>query len=129
MTGLISLVLSAIIGLRALTHHGHKSPTYEIVSKPIYTRSSSHSIAHEDHHGGGYGHSSYVVKNYNQIIVGIATRKSDIIMKPSAHREILCEEKYEISKDRAVRQKKRKRRKIKKEEDGSKGKVEEEDKL
>nr|CAI5869997.1 unnamed protein product [Callosobruchus analis] len=59
MTGLISLVLSAIIGLKALTHHGHKSTTYEIVSKPIYTHSSSHSIAHEDHHGGGYGHSSY----------------------------------------------------------------------
>ncbi|KAJ8910705.1 hypothetical protein NQ315_002032 [Exocentrus adspersus] len=57
MTGLISLLLSGIIGLKALTHHGHKSTTYEIVSKPIYTHSNTHSVAHEDHHG--YGHSAY----------------------------------------------------------------------
>ncbi|KAL1494639.1 hypothetical protein ABEB36_010208 [Hypothenemus hampei] len=57
MTGLISLLLSAIIGLKALTHHGHKSTTYEIVSKPIYTSSHTHSEAHE--HAGPYGHSSY----------------------------------------------------------------------
>ncbi|XP_018575221.1 uncharacterized protein LOC108914015 [Anoplophora glabripennis] len=57
MTGLISLLLSAIIGLKALTH-GHKSTTYEIVSKPIYSHSNTHSVSHEDH-GHGYGHSSY----------------------------------------------------------------------
>uniref|UniRef100_A0AAR5P5W2 Osiris 16 n=1 Tax=Dendroctonus ponderosae TaxID=77166 RepID=A0AAR5P5W2_DENPD len=59
MTGLISLLLSAIIGLKSLTHQGHKSTTYEIVSKPIYTQSHSHSEAHEHGGGGGYGHSSY----------------------------------------------------------------------
>lgn len=59
MTGLISLLLSAIIGLKALTHHGHKSTTYEIVSKPIYTHSSSHSVGHEEHPHAGYGHSAY----------------------------------------------------------------------
>ncbi|CAG9760733.1 unnamed protein product [Ceutorhynchus assimilis] len=58
MTGLISLLLSAIIGLKALTHHGHKSTTYEIVSKPVYTHSQTHSESHE-HGGHGYGHSSY----------------------------------------------------------------------
>ncbi|XP_050304722.1 collagen alpha-1(XVII) chain-like [Anthonomus grandis grandis] len=58
MTGLISLLLSAIIGLKALTHQGHKSTTYEIVSKPIYTQSHTHSESHEGH-GGHYGHSSY----------------------------------------------------------------------
>lgn len=58
MAGLISLLLSAIIGIKALTHHG-KQTTYEIVSKPVFTHSSSHSVAHEDHHAGGYGHSSY----------------------------------------------------------------------
>ncbi|CAH1111158.1 unnamed protein product [Psylliodes chrysocephalus] len=61
MTGLISLLISAIIGLKALTH-GHKSTTYEIVSKPVYSHSNSHSVGHEDHHEhhpGGYGHTSY----------------------------------------------------------------------
>ncbi|XP_057651927.1 uncharacterized protein LOC130891307 [Diorhabda carinulata] len=57
MTGLISFLLSAIIGLKALTH-GHKSTTYEIVSKPVYSHSSSHSIGHEEYHPS-YGHSSY----------------------------------------------------------------------
>ncbi|KAJ8952324.1 hypothetical protein NQ318_017218 [Aromia moschata] len=59
MTGLISLLLSAIIGIKALTYHGHKSTTYEIVSKPIYTHSNTHSVSHEDHGHGGYGHTSY----------------------------------------------------------------------
>lgn len=58
MTGLISLMLSAIIGLKSLTSGGGKQTTYEIVSKPVYSHSSSHSSAHEDH-GGHYGHSSY----------------------------------------------------------------------
>lgn len=58
MAGFISLLLSAIIGIKALTHHG-KQTTYEIVSKPVFTHSSSHSVAHEDHHAGEYGHSSY----------------------------------------------------------------------
>lgn len=56
MTGLISLVLSAIIGLKSLSHGGGKT-TYEVVSKPIYTHSASHSASHEDYHHGG--HSGY----------------------------------------------------------------------
>lgn len=55
MTGLLSLMLSAIIGLKALTSGGHKSTTYEIVSKPVYTSSHTHSTAHEDHGAYGYG--------------------------------------------------------------------------
>ncbi|XP_044755243.1 uncharacterized protein LOC123314185 [Coccinella septempunctata] len=57
MTGMISLLLSAIIGLKSLTH-GHKSTTYEIVAKPIYSHSNTHSISHDEGHGG-YGHSGY----------------------------------------------------------------------
>ncbi|PSN49218.1 hypothetical protein C0J52_16936 [Blattella germanica] len=70
MTGLLSLMLSAIIGLKSLTSGGGKQAvTYEIVQKPVYSHSHSHS--HELHHehglgghgggggGGGYGHSSY----------------------------------------------------------------------
>ncbi|XP_044727539.1 uncharacterized protein LOC123291151 [Chrysoperla carnea] len=64
MTGLLSLMLSAIIGLKALTSGGHKSTTYEIVSKPVYTSSHTHSTSHEDHSGGygGYGHG----RSYNE---------------------------------------------------------------
>ncbi|CAH1111161.1 unnamed protein product [Psylliodes chrysocephalus] len=54
MTALISLVLSAIIGLKSLTGGGEKT-TYEVVSKPVYTHSSSHSSGHEDHHHGQSG--------------------------------------------------------------------------
>ncbi|XP_077271598.1 DUF1676 domain-containing protein Osi16 [Temnothorax americanus] len=57
MTGLLALMLSAIIGLKSLTHHGEKKTTYEIVSKPVY--SSSHTHSSEEHHGHGYGHSGY----------------------------------------------------------------------
>ncbi|KAF7279548.1 hypothetical protein GWI33_007067 [Rhynchophorus ferrugineus] len=56
MTGLISLVLSGIIGIKALTQGGHKSTTYEVVAKPVHTQSVSHSESHEQGH---YGHSSY----------------------------------------------------------------------
>ncbi|KAL0105072.1 hypothetical protein PUN28_016604 [Cardiocondyla obscurior] len=57
MTGLMALMLSAIIGLKSLTHGGDKKTTYEIVSKPVYT--SSHTHSSEEHHGHGYGHSGY----------------------------------------------------------------------
>lgn len=56
MTGLISLVLSAILGLKSLTG-GEEKTTYEVVSKPVYTHSSSHSSGHEDYHHGGHGRS------------------------------------------------------------------------
>ncbi|KAG6464210.1 hypothetical protein O3G_MSEX014357 [Manduca sexta] len=56
MTAMMSLLLSAIVGLKSLSG-GQKSTTYEIVSKPIYSHSHSHSTAHED--VGGYGHSGY----------------------------------------------------------------------
>ncbi|XP_026734496.1 uncharacterized protein LOC113498614 [Trichoplusia ni] len=56
MTAMMSLLLSAIIGIKSLSG-GQKSTTYEIVSKPIYSHSHSHSTAHED--VGGYGHSGY----------------------------------------------------------------------
>ncbi|XP_032523368.2 uncharacterized protein LOC116774737 [Danaus plexippus] len=56
MTALMSLLLSAVIGLKSLSGGG-KSTTYEVISKPIYTHSHSHSTGHED--VGGYGHSGY----------------------------------------------------------------------
>jgi hypothetical protein len=58
MTGLMALMLSAIVGLKSLASGGEKKTTYEIVSKPVYTTSHSHSS--EEHHGGysgGYGRS------------------------------------------------------------------------
>ncbi|XP_015433122.1 PREDICTED: uncharacterized protein LOC107189160 [Dufourea novaeangliae] len=57
MTGLMALMLSAIIGLKSLAGGGEKKTTYEIVSKPVY--SSSHTHSAEEHHGHGYGHSGY----------------------------------------------------------------------
>lgn len=56
MTAMMSLLLSAIIGIKSLSG-GQKSTTYEIVSKPIYSHSHSHSTGHED--VGSYGHSGY----------------------------------------------------------------------
>ncbi|XP_015525061.1 uncharacterized protein Osi16 [Neodiprion pinetum] len=57
MTGLMALMLSAIVGLKSLAGGGEKKTTYEIVSKPVY--SSAHTHSSEEHHGHGYGHSGY----------------------------------------------------------------------
>ncbi|XP_014241375.1 uncharacterized protein LOC106662081 [Cimex lectularius] len=46
LIGKIALLLSAIIGLKKLLSHQHKSVTYEIVSHP------HHSSSHEHHHEG-----------------------------------------------------------------------------
>ncbi|XP_018334529.1 uncharacterized protein LOC108743456 [Agrilus planipennis] len=55
MTGLISLMLSAILGLKSLSGGGGKT-TYEVVAKPIYSHENTHSSSHEDHHShGGHG--------------------------------------------------------------------------
>lgn len=58
MTGLMALMLSAIVGIKSLASGGHKQTTYEIVSKPVYSHAHTHSSSHEEvgHHGhGGYG--------------------------------------------------------------------------
>jgi len=60
MTALMSLMLSAIIGLKSATSGGHKQTTYEIISKPVYSHSHSHSSeVQHDHGGGGGGHGAY----------------------------------------------------------------------
>lgn len=58
MTGLMALMLSAIVGIKSLAHGGHKQTTYEIVSKPVYSHSHTHSTSHEDA-GHGHGHYGY----------------------------------------------------------------------
>ncbi|XP_063706261.1 uncharacterized protein LOC134835319 [Culicoides brevitarsis] len=60
MAALMSLTLSAIVGLKSLSS-GHKSTTYEIIAKPHYTHSNSHSQTVEDHHHHGVGgyHTGY----------------------------------------------------------------------
>ncbi|KAL1494638.1 hypothetical protein ABEB36_010207 [Hypothenemus hampei] len=55
MTGLISLLLSAIIGLKSLSGGGGHS-TYEVVAKPVYTSAHTHSTSHEGWDGGYGGH-------------------------------------------------------------------------
>lgn len=56
MTGLISLMLSAIIGLKSLSGGGGGHSTYEVVAKPVYTSSHTHSTGHEGWDGGYGGH-------------------------------------------------------------------------
>ncbi|KAL7296227.1 hypothetical protein TKK_0010764 [Trichogramma kaykai] len=48
MTGLMALMLSAIVGLKHLSSGGDHKTTYEIVSKPVYATTHSHSS--EEHH-------------------------------------------------------------------------------
>ncbi|KAL3268035.1 hypothetical protein HHI36_007168 [Cryptolaemus montrouzieri] len=53
MTGMISLLLSAIIGLKSLSGgHGGKQTTYEIISKPVYSHTNTHSTEEHGHYGG-----------------------------------------------------------------------------
>ncbi|KAF7279553.1 hypothetical protein GWI33_007072 [Rhynchophorus ferrugineus] len=54
MAAMISLLLSAISALKGSGSSG--KTTYEVVAKPVYTSSHSHSVSHED---GGHGHSGY----------------------------------------------------------------------
>uniref|UniRef100_A0A182R853 Protein osiris 16 n=1 Tax=Anopheles funestus TaxID=62324 RepID=A0A182R853_ANOFN len=56
MTGLLALMLAAIVGLKSLASGGgggHKSTTYEIVAKPMYSHS------HSEHDEVGHGHTGY----------------------------------------------------------------------
>ncbi|XP_053670719.1 uncharacterized protein LOC128721034 [Anopheles nili] len=56
MTGLLALMLAAIVGLKSLAGGGgggHKSTTYEIVAKPMYSHS------HSEHDEVGHGHTGY----------------------------------------------------------------------
>ncbi|XP_058839456.1 uncharacterized protein LOC131694930 [Topomyia yanbarensis] len=53
MTGLLALTLATIVGLKSLAGGGggggHKSTTYEIVAKPVYSHAETEEISH--HHG------------------------------------------------------------------------------
>ncbi|XP_005176898.1 uncharacterized protein LOC101890984 [Musca domestica] len=66
MAGLMALTLSAVIGLKSLAGGGGKSHTYEIVTKPIYTSSHSHSGGHDDGHIGHVGHSGSGYAGYGR---------------------------------------------------------------
>lgn len=58
MTGLLALMLLAIIGLKSLASGGEKKTTYEIVAKPVHSVSHTHSSEeHGGHYSGGYGRS------------------------------------------------------------------------
>ncbi|XP_046409227.1 uncharacterized protein LOC124174161 [Ischnura elegans] len=67
IVGLLSLLLSAIVGIKALSSSSSKgSVTYEIVQKPVYSHAHSHS--HEEiHSGGGHGggHGGYRRRSYD----------------------------------------------------------------
>ncbi|KAL0277505.1 UNVERIFIED_CONTAM: hypothetical protein PYX00_004757 [Menopon gallinae] len=59
MTALLSLMLSAILGLRSSNQgHAHKQTTYEIISKPIYSHSHTHSAEIQHEHDHGHGHAA-----------------------------------------------------------------------
>ncbi|KAF5304200.1 hypothetical protein FQR65_LT18885 [Abscondita terminalis] len=63
MTGLIALMLSAIIGLKSLTSGGGKNDLRNSI-ETCYSHSNTHSVSHEEHGGhghggGGGGYSSY----------------------------------------------------------------------
>lgn len=64
MAALMSLALSAIVGLKSLSS-GHKSTTYEIIAKPHYTHSNSHSQTVEDHHHGVGGYHTGYARSMN----------------------------------------------------------------
>lgn len=62
LASILALTLAAIAGLKSLAGGGEKKTTYEIVSKPVYSHSHSHTTGHSGGHGasdegsqGGYG--------------------------------------------------------------------------
>lgn len=52
LTGMMALTMAGIVGLKSLTSKDDKKTTYEIISKPVYSHSHSHSTSQ---HGGGHG--------------------------------------------------------------------------
>ncbi|KAJ0170865.1 hypothetical protein K1T71_013637 [Dendrolimus kikuchii] len=62
MTALMSLLLSALVGLKG--HGGHKSTTYEIITKPEVSHHHSHS--HEEHHEHDHGHHGGYRRAYDE---------------------------------------------------------------
>ena len=46
MTAMMAATLAAIAGLKSLTSKDDKKTTYEIISKPVYSHSHSHSTGH-----------------------------------------------------------------------------------
>lgn len=68
ITGLISLMLSAIIGLKSLAGGQHHQTTYEVHAKPVHT---SHHSYHEEHaggHGGGGGGYGGYGRSFNEAL-------------------------------------------------------------
>lgn len=64
MASLLALTLSSIVGLKSMSG-SHKSTTYEIIAKPHYTHTNSHSQTMDEHHHGyhtGYARSINNVK-------------------------------------------------------------------
>lgn len=60
MTALLSLVLSGISAFRGSGDSGHKSTTYEIITKPVVTHAHTHSAEVQHEHGGGHhGYAAY----------------------------------------------------------------------
>lgn len=63
---MMALTMAAIVGLKSLTSKDDKKTTYEIISKPVYSHSHSHSTSqhgggHEggSHEGGGHAYGGY----------------------------------------------------------------------
>lgn len=50
LAAMMALTLAAIAGLKSLTSGGDKKTTYEIISKPVYSHSHSHTTGHAQAH-------------------------------------------------------------------------------
>lgn len=63
MVGLMALTLAAALGLKGMM--SSKSTSYEIIAKPVYSTSHTHSMSYEDgghshmDHGGAGGYGGY----------------------------------------------------------------------
>lgn len=55
LTGMMALTLAGIAGLKSLTSKDDKKTTYEIISKPVYSHSHSHTTGGHGASGGGGG--------------------------------------------------------------------------
>lgn len=85
MTALLSLMLSAILGLKSSNQgHAHKQTTYEIISKPIYSHSHTHSAEIQHDHEHSHGHpSSYAYGRNLDYNDGTRTAEVEYIQLPA----------------------------------------------
>lgn len=68
MTALLSLALSGFAAFKGSGDSGHKSTTYEIITKPVVTHAHTHSAEVQHEHGGHHAYAYGRSMEFNPVL-------------------------------------------------------------